>query len=246
MIYETFEKKFADYFEKYNIKYTDGIIKSFFIFYERLITENRKYNLTSITHTDEVIVKHFIDSVVILNYVDIPCSAKIIDIGTGAGFPGLPLYIMRNDIDITFLDSSAKKIKFIENTAKLMNLSGLNFICGRAEDIAKGENRAAYDFAVSRAVAKLNILCELAAPLVRKGGYYIAYKGKNAEAEITEAANAIKILGLEIAAIHKFNIETTEDNITEENKRALIIIKKIKNTVSIYPRNYAEIIKNPL
>lgn len=258
--YEIFKEKFEYYFKNYNIKYTERITEDFYIFYQRIITENQKYNLTSITDIDGVIAKHFVDSVIVLNYFDIHCGAKVIDIGTGAGFPGLPLYIMRNDLNITFLDSSAKKIKFIEDTFALIKsehinsdkIGRLNFICGRAEDTAKSENfRAKYDFAVSRAVARLNILCELAAPLICKDGYYISYKGKNVETEIEEAKNAIDILGLDIAEIQKFNIITnaateTPSEISEENKRVLIKIKKIKNTMPIYPRNFAKITKNPL
>ena len=246
--YNIFKERFEYYFKNYNIDYTDEITKNFYKYYQRLITENQKYNLTSITDTDEVIVKHFIDSVIVLKYFDIPVGAKIIDIGTGAGFPGLPLYIMRSDLNITFLESSAKKIKFTEDTViSIYNGpdSKLNFICGRVEDTARDNNyRSAYDFAVSRAVAKLNILCELAAPLICIGGYYIAYKGRNAEAEISEANSAMKILGLDIAKTQKFNISCETES--AENQRVLIKIKKIKQTHQIYPRSYAKIIKSPL
>jgi 16S rRNA (guanine(527)-N(7))-methyltransferase GidB len=252
--YEIFEEKFVHYFKSYDIEYTGEIIKNFFGFYQRVITENEKYNLTSITDIDEAIVKHFVDSVIVLKCFEIPYGAKIIDIGTGAGFPGLPLYIMRNDLNITFLDSSAKKIKFIEDTVGLLEFEtggSLDFVCGRAEDIAKDKNfRGTYDFAVSRAVAKLNVLCELAAPLICKGGYYIAYKGKSAENELTEAHNALKILNLQVTELKKFeiiNIKNEAEEIKqEENKRVLIKIKKIKETMPKYPRNFAKIIKNPL
>jgi 16S rRNA (guanine527-N7)-methyltransferase len=240
--YEIFEEKLIYHFENYNIECNAEAAKNFYGFYRRVITENQKYNLTSVTDADEFILKHFADSVMPLKYFGIFSGAKIIDIGTGAGFPALPMYIVRRDLNITFLDSSAKKINFIKDAVSAVSPAGggkAEFICGRAEDTAKAADfRAAHDFAVSRAVARLNILCELAAPLIRTGGSFISYKSKNAEAEISEAKNAVKILGLEIAGIQKFNIGDAE--------RVLINIKKIKDTDSIYPRSFGKIIKKPL
>ena len=233
---EDFREKFAYYFDKYNIEYSEKIIRDFYDFTEYLLTENAKYNLTSIVDTDGIIVKHYIDSVISLKYFDMPENAKIIDVGSGAGFPSLPLAVMRPDLNITFLDSSNKKINFIKSFA---GNSGHNFYCGRAEESGRNINiRETYDFAVSRAVARLNILCELAAPFIKPNGYFIAYKGKAAHEEIAEAKNAFEILDLKIDEIIEFDLDG--------DKRILIKIKKLKKTSSKYPRNFSNITRNPL
>ena len=240
--YKNFEEKFIFYFKKYDIDYTDKIIKDFYIMTEYLLSENKKYNLTSITDIDEIIVKHYIDSVIILKYFDIPRNSKIIDVGTGAGFPGLPLAIIRRDLNITFLDSSNKKINFIKNISQNFNTGSFIFYCGRAENYSRESNvRETYDFAVSRAVAKLNVLCELVSGFINPGGYFIAYKSKNAQEEIIEAKNALKILDMEITETEEFNLSDNNDN-----KRILIKIKKLHKTSPKYPRNFSDITKNPL
>ena len=192
--YETFAEKFAEHFSRLSIDFTNAILHRFYIFAQYLLSENEKYNLTAITDIDDIIIKHYLDSAAVLKYVDIPENSSVVDIGTGAGFPSVPLRIMRKDLNITYLDGSEKKINFINdalniiketnksnNTADMINTGEDIFYRGRAEDA--GNNlyfREKYDFAVSRAVAKLNVLCELAAPLIKPGGYFIAYKSKNA------------------------------------------------------------------
>ena len=234
--YKLFSNKLISYFEKYEIDYNEKIIKDFYNLTENLLEENKKYNLTAITDIDGIIIKHYIDSITILKYFDIPENSKIIDVGTGAGFPALPISIMREDLKITFLDSSNKKINFIKNITKDKNF---DFYCGRAEDFGNNlQIRETYDFAVSRAVAKLNILCELMSPFVRPGGFIIAYKSKNIKDEISESSNAFKTLELEIYDMKEFDLDN--------NIRALIKIKKIKKTTPKYPRNFANITKNPL
>jgi len=220
--FEIFENKMRYYLKKYNINYNDAIINNFYIFTKYLLSENEKYNLTSILQIDEIIVKHYIDSIMILKYFKIQKNAKIIDIGTGAGFPALPLYIMRNDLRITFLDSTAKKINFIKNAAGQINGEPKEFIyySGRAEQYGQNPKiRESYDIALMRAVAKLSVLCELGAPYINPEGFFVAYKGKNAENEITEAQNAIKRLDLQITETVKFELEN-------ETKRTLIKIQK--------------------
>jgi len=184
---------------------------------------------------DGVIVKHFIDSAVILNYADLYLGADIIDIGSGAGFPGIPLAICREDLNIACVDSANKKIEFIKSAARLLKLANLDALCGRAEDL---ELREQYDFAVSRAVARLNVLCELAAPAIKIGGIFCAYKAKSADEELRECENTFKILGLELAGFSKFTLESEE--------RAFILIKKTSATPKEYPRNFSQISKNPL
>ena len=278
-----FKERFTYYFNIYNIAFTEKIILDFYIFTQRLLTENAKYNLTSITGTDDIIVKHYIDSVIALKYFNMPENASVIDIGSGAGFPSVPLRIMRGDLNITFLDGSEKKINFIKSALNKISesdyknykncadySSGENiFYRGRAEDAGKDlKLRGKYGYAVSRAVAKLNVLCELAAPMLKQGGYFIAYKGRNAAEEITEAQNALNLLGLNIEETKEFNIYVSqkinkrnkakeikeikdngngvEEKEEEDNKRTLIKIKKINKTSAEYPRNFSNITKNPL
>ena len=225
----------VDLFKKYKIEADEQMIKKFYDFADFLMSENQKYNLTAIRGLDQIIIRHFIDSAVILNYINFPENAKIIDIGAGAGFPSVPVAVLRGDLLITCLDSSAKKINFIKSAAELLNLKNLDFYCGRAEELKVREQ---YDFAVSRAVARLNILCELAAPVIKTGGIFCAYKSKNAEDELQECGNALKILGLELAGYVKFELESEE--------RAFIMIKKIRGTPEKYPRVYSRISNNPL
>ena len=239
--YGNFKDKFAFYFNQYNIDFDDKILNQFYLFTDYLLSENEKYNLTSITDIDEIILKHYIDSIIILKYFDIPENSKIIDVGTGAGFPALPLHIMRSDLKITFLDSSNKKINFIKTALADNNQNNFIFYCGRAEESGRDFNiRETYDFAVSRAVARLNILCELAAPFIKPGGYFIAYKSKSFQEEINEAENALKTLDLKITDIIEFDLNEND------HKRALIKIKKLKKMSSKYPRNFSDITKNPL
>jgi len=244
--YKTFTDRFTYYFNNFNIEFTDVMMREFYIFTEYLTTENTKYNLTAITDLDNIIAKHYIDSIIILKYIDIPENSMIIDIGAGAGFPSVPLRIFRKDLDITFLDSSEKKINFIKNALNELGLTNKNiFYSGRAEEAGKkSEYREKYDFAVSRAVAKLNVLCELAAPLIKQGGYFIAYKSKNTADEIKESDNALNLLGLKITETIEFNISPEIND--KNNKRTLIKIKKLNKTSPKYPRNFSNITKNPL
>ena len=260
--YENFKKIFMYYFNEYDIAFNEKIINDFYIFTEYLLSENKKYNLTSITDIDEIIVKHYIDSVIIFKYFEIPENSKIIDIGAGAGFPALPLSIMRKDLKITFLDSSHKKINFIKNAATGIirdHSTQFDFHCGRAEDFGRDLSvRETYDLAVSRAVARLNILCEFAAPFIRPGGFFIAYKGKNTGDEIFASENAFKALDLGIEKTAEFNLGKPPSNaaafatpfqkgaLGENNKRVMIKIKKLKKTSTKYPRKFSDITKNPL
>ena len=295
-------QKIKRYFDEYKIEYNEDLINKFCGFTEYLLECNAKYNLTSITDADEIILKHYIDSIIVLKYFDIPRNAKMIDIGAGAGFPGVPLSIMRPDLRMTFLDSSKKKIGFIRgfvekivsqapvvddgSQSPLLKGGGggaaddgglrclsaqrqnpqspaaaaappfkrgleeaavtYTFLPGRAEEYGRDKKiREAYDFAVSRAVAGLNVLCELAGPFIKPGGYFIAYKSKNAQEEIANSINAFKIIGLKIDDIKEFELKSAD--IGEENmKRVLIKIKKIRKTPEKYPRNFSEITKKPL
>ena len=162
---------------------------------ELLVEQNKTMNLTAITDHDGIAVKHFADSISVLSAVEFKSGAKVLDVGTGAGFPGIPLLIMKPDIDLTMLDSTAKKLKYVANTVDSLGLNA-NVLHSRAEEAAqKPEYRESFDIVCSRAVAALNILCEYCLPFVKKDGIFAAMKGAKAQEEIEAANNAIKTLG---------------------------------------------------
>lgn len=208
-------------------------------YYNLLIEWNEKMNLTAITEKDEVAIKHFADSVSLLSVVDIPQGASIIDVGTGAGFPGIPLKIVRPDIKLTLLDSLNKRLIFLQNVCDELEFTA-EIIHARAEEGGQNENlRESYNFAVSRAVAQLNTLCEFCLPFVKTGGSFISMKGPNAENEIDTANNAVNILGGKIKKVNKFTL-------TDDSSRTVIQIEKIKQTPKKYPRHGGKIKKQPL
>ncbi len=214
-------------FEKYNFSLNETQIEQFEKYYNYLVQENEKYNLTAITQTLDVIVKHFIDSV--LPEKSIEKNATVIDIGTGAGFPGIPLKILRNDLKVTLLDSLQKRINFLNNLIEILGLSNIKAFHGRAEDFVANK-REKYDYAVSRAVANLATLSEYMLPYVKVGGKAIMYKGNKLQDELQAGENAIKILGGETEKIEKYYLAE------EESNREVLIIKKIKPTNKKYPR----------
>lgn len=218
-------KTIKEYFLEYDIEINDVQEKQFQAYYEFLIQENKKYNLTAITDYEEVIEKHFIDSV--FPYKKIPKNSKLIDVGTGAGFPGIPLKIIRPDLEITLIDSLNKRINFLNNLINKLNLKGIFAYHFRAEDFCL-KNREKFDISISRAVAKTNTLAEYLLPFVKKGGYALFYKSQGINDELNEGKNAIKILGGIIEKIDNFEINN--------NKRSVVFIKKISNTPHIYPR----------
>lgn len=201
--------------------------EQFETYFEELISYNEKVNLTAIVEKNEVFTKHFLDS--ILGMDAIPFQANMVDVGTGAGFPSLPLKIVRPDINITMVDSLNKRINFLNYLCSKLNIQATN-VHARAEDFAKN-NREKFDVALARAVAKLNTLLEYLLPLVKVGGYVIAYKGSNYEEELAGATNAIKILGGKFVKTLKFNLPN------ETGERNILIIEKISNTPIKYPRN---------
>lgn len=211
-----------------------------FLNYKELILEwNDKINLTAITDDMDFIVKHFVDSITIEKYID--KNKKIIDIGTGAGFPGIPIKILRNDVDIVLFDSLNKRLKVLEEIIEKLQLKNIKTLHGRAEETFKNkEHREKYDIAVSRAVASLNILAELMLPAIKVGGICICMKGNNAEDEIKNAQKAISMLGGEI--IKKDKIILPELNL----ERNIIIIRKIKPTPNQYPRKPGTPQKSPI
>ena len=208
----------------------------------RMLEENEKYNLTAITEPCGIILNHYCDSATLSELL--PKGAALIDVGCGAGFPSLPLAILREDLKITALDSTAKRVSYVKNSAELLGLSGVNAVCMRAEDGAKlPEYREKFDFATARAVAEMRVLSELTLPYVKLGGALISMKGKNAEYELSGAARAISILG----GKHKATKTVTLKNgAAEPYTHPLIIVEKKSKTPTAYPRVYAQISKKPL
>lgn len=213
-----------------------------FIIYKDLIKEwNKKINLTAIVEDEDIIKKHFIDCIKIYKFSPLKDSKKIIDIGTGAGFPGIPMKIINPDCEITLLDSLNKRIKFLDIVISKLNLNNISTIHGRAEDYARDfSHREKYDAVVSRAVANLTVLSEFCLPYTKVGGYFIAMKGPSVEKELKESKNAISILGGKVEDMIKVTIEGSDLG------HNLIIVKKIKNTSNTYPRKPGTISKKPL
>ena len=217
----------------------DVSAKKFVIYMELLREWNERMNLTAITDEEGILVKHFFDSCSISEFVD--NNSKIIDIGTGAGFPGLPLKIVNDTLNLTLVDSLNKRINFLNEVKNKLGLKNVETVHGRAEDVGiDNKYREKYDFAVSRAVAELRILVEYLLPLVKVGGKVIAMKGPNIDEEVENSKKAVKLLGGEIERIESFRLGNTD------NERTIIIIKKIKNTESKYPRKAGIPRKNPL
>ncbi|MBR3716310.1 MAG: 16S rRNA (guanine(527)-N(7))-methyltransferase RsmG [Clostridia bacterium] len=235
----SFREEFTEIFTSLRLeKYTEGDFpERFETLYERLVETNKVMNLTALTEQRQVILGHFADS--LMAQGKIKEGARVIDVGCGGGFPTLPLAIARPDISITALDSTAKKLTFVSDMAKLFGLK-VETLPMRAEDASKmPEYREKFDVCVSRAVARLNILDEICLPFVKKGGIFVAMKGADAKIEYDEAEKGIKLLGGQLENFEKIEIE-------ELGARALIVVKKVENTSQKYPRAYAKIKKTPL
>lgn len=225
--------------EKFGITIDDDAFSRLDKFAEMLIETNKSFNLTAIKEPDDVTVKHFADCLALFSFVDIPENAKIIDVGTGAGFPSLVLKLARPDIKMTFLDSTRKKLGFIE---QVLNANGVDgeILHMRAEEAAQlTAYREQFDFATARAVAALPVLSEYCLPFVKKGGMFISMKSADSSEEISEATKAINILGGKITEDKVFEL-------VENTPRRIILIKKNSQTPTKYPRPSAQISKKPL
>lgn len=207
-------------------------------YYERLDEVNRVMNLTAINGEEDTARLHFLDCVAILTHVDMR-GARVIDVGTGAGFPGLALKIAQPDMALTLLDSLDKRVNFLRETADLLELEDVECIHARAEEAAQAR-RESYDFATARAVARLELLCELCLPFVRVGGCFVAMKGPDVAEELNAAARAISVLGGRAEKPVSYTIPETDITHT------LVIIKKERPTPAKYPRRWAQIKKSPL
>lgn len=225
--------------EELGINLSEKQKEDFYTYMNLLISWNEKVNLTAITEPKDVIIKHFVDSLTIFKALE--PGKKIIDVGTGAGFPGIPIKIYDETAKVTLLDSLNKRIIYLNDVIQKLEIKNIESIHGRVEEIAnKKEYRQQYDVATSRAVAALNILVEYLLPLVKVGGKCICMKGPEIQDELTNAENAIKLLGGKIEKVINFKLPNTDF------ERNLIIVKKIKDTPNIYPRKPGTPSKEPL
>ena len=221
---------------------TEDKIAKLYKLTEIMLEVNKHMNLTTITEYPQIILKHYLDSLTISPYI--PENAKVIDVGCGAGFPSLPLAICRDDIRITALDSTAKRINYIKDVAERLEVSNITAVTARAEAYGnEPKHRESYDVAVARAVADLPVLSELCLPLVKVGGSFAAMKAAKGEEEFTRAAMAIKKCGGSEGRLIRADI--TADGSSFE-KRCIIMANKVDKTPNIYPRNFAQISKKPL
>ncbi|MEE8637698.1 MAG: 16S rRNA (guanine(527)-N(7))-methyltransferase RsmG [Candidatus Margulisiibacteriota bacterium] len=210
----------------------------FDLYLKELLAWNKKFNLTAITDPEEIRIKHFEDSLTILQTIKLT-NQSVIDVGTGAGFPGIPLKIVCPELKLTLLEATQKKVEFLKHIVSVLNLQDVEIFWERAEEIVKNK-RESFDIALSRAVAKLNVLCEYCLPLVKIGGMFIAYKEKEIEKEVEESKNAIHILGGKIKEIKKVKLPNSDII------RSLVIIEKISPTPPRFPRRAGMAKKKPL
>lgn len=224
-----------NYIKDYKITLTENQYEQFQKYFELLAEWNEKMNLTAITDESGVALKHFADSLSLLNFVDIPQNSSLADVGTGAGFPGVVLKIARPDIKLTLIDSLNKRLVFLGEVCAQLGIEA-ELIHSRAEDGARDEKlRESFDFAVSRAVARMNVLSEYCLPYVKVGGAFCAMKGAQANEEFKESLNAINTLGGKLEK--KYFFELPENG----GERAIAVVRKVKNTPQKYPRRSGKI-----
>lgn len=226
---------------KLGIDASDKVLEDFRIYREILVDWNQKMNLTGIEDEKEVYIKHFLDSVSAIKNGYIKDGMSIIDVGTGAGFPGMPLRICLPNTKVTLLDSLNKRINFLQEVSNQIGIEDIEFIHGRAEDFGKDEMyREQFDIATARAVAGLPILMEFCVPFVKVGGYFICLKGPNANLELEESKSAMDVLGLEF--IEKIDVELPDSELNHN----ILVFKKVKNTPDKYPRKAGKPAKAPI
>ena len=221
------EQILKELFEKYNLEYDDSKIAQIIKFYDMVIETNKVMNLTNITEEKEFAINNILDCILPMKII--PVNAKVLDIGAGAGFPSIPLKIMRPDLDIVMVDSLNKRVNFLKTVIQKLDLKNITANHMRIEDFAVN-NKERFDIVVARAVARLNTLLEYSLPLVKIKGKVIAYKSQKAEEEIAEAQNALNILGGKVTELQTVLIKEID------SIRVNIVIEKIKNTPKEYPR----------
>lgn len=232
-------EKFRQGLKKLNIDLTEEQTEQFLDYYEFLIETNKVMNLTAITDFDEVIEKHFLDSLSLCRVFELNRQIRVIDMGTGAGFPGIPLKIAFPQIDLLLVDSLNKRIKFLREAAERLALENVEALHARAEEIAKDKQyREQFDLCVSRAVANLSTLSEYCIPFVKEGGMFISYKSGDIKEEVSAAEKAVAVLGGNINQVYRFELG--------EQKRSFVMIEKRKRTPKAYPRKAGIPTRDPL
>ena len=235
---EEFEELMKKYGKKIEIEFTDEQLKKFYDYMNLLIEWNQKINLTAITEPKEIILKHFIDSLTINKYIQ--QKSTLADVGTGAGFPGIPLKILRPDIKVTLVDSLNKRINFLNEVIEKLNLEDIVTVHSRIEDFGKNKSyREKFDYVTARAVANLAVLSEYLIPIAKIGGKCVCMKGSNVEEEITSGKNAINVLGGKLEKVDEFVLPDSDIS------RNVIILSKIKNTPARFPRKAVMPTKEP-
>lgn len=232
---------FCQILDDWKIEYTNEQLNQFARFYEMMIERNNILNLTTITEFDEVISKHFLDSIALCKYLNLNQSVSLLDLGSGAGFPGIPLKIMNPDLSITLVDSLNKRIHFMNDVIEELELDSINAVHARAEELAVDVHyREQFDYCVSRAVANLSTLSEYCLPFVSVGGCFISYKSGEIEEELEAAKHAIFVLGGSVKEVIPFQLDHTDFH------RSLIFIDKTKKTPKAYPRKAGTPKRNPI
>lgn len=237
-VYDSYLVNLCDMF---HVKLSNGQVDQFNRYYELLVKKNEVMNLTAITDYHEVCLKHFADSISLSQYYDMSSVDSLIDVGTGAGFPGIPLKILFPHLNVTLLDSLNKRLLFLEDVIDDLDLDNIKTVHSRAEEAGRMKNlREHYDLCVSRAVANLSTLSEYCLPLVKVGGIFISYKAGEVEDEINSAKHAIKKLGGKIKSVEEFSLPDSDIS------RSFVIIEKVNETSNLYPRKPGTPNKKPL
>lgn len=227
--------------EQLNIRLDDKQLEQFKIYYEMLIEKNKVMNLTAITEYEEVIDKHFVDSILLGTVMELKQNYTVIDVGTGAGFPGIPLKIVYPGLNVTLLDSLNKRVTFLNEVIGALKLTDITAVHSRAEDGARNAlYRESFDLCVSRAVANLSTLSEYCLPFVKKSGYFISYKSAQIQEELEQAEHAVRVLGGSLQSVQAMNLP--ESDIL----RQFVFVQKVKSTPKQYPRKAGTAAKQPI